>query len=25
MRPMAMTLANDAAINNVTAYIATLK
>jgi len=25
MRPMAMTLANDAAINNVAAYIATLK
>ena len=25
MRPMAMTLANDSAINNVTAYIATLK
>jgi cytochrome c oxidase subunit 2 len=25
MRPMALTLANDAAINNVTAYIATLK
>ena len=25
MRPMAMTLANDAAVNNVAAYIASLK